>query len=79
MVAQRSATTDGHFVPTCDQFVITSFGGHENSVVGVMKMGNIVPRLGFEPTSLALQASVLPLHHVVFPDITAYTHAHLSL
>ena len=36
------------------------------SVVGVMKMGNIVPRAGFEPTSLAFQASVLPLHDVGF-------------
>ena len=30
---------------------------------GEMKMGNIVPRVELEPTSLALQASVLPLHH----------------
>ena len=34
------------------------------SVVGVMQMGNIVPRAGLEPTSLAFWASVLPLHHV---------------
>ena len=27
-------------------------------------MGNIVPRVGFEPTSLAFQGSVLPLNHV---------------
>ena len=26
---------------------------------GVMKMGNIVPRAGIEPTSLAFQASVV--------------------
>ena len=39
-------------------------------VVGVMKIGNIVPRVGLEPTSLAFQASVLPLHHVVFSDVT---------
>ena len=36
----------------------------EHYVMGVMKMGNIVPRAGLEPTSLAFQASVLPLHHV---------------
>ena len=30
------------------------------SVVGVMKMGNIVSRMGLEPTSLAFQASVVP-------------------
>ena len=33
-------------------------------VMGVMKMGNTVPRTGLKPTSLAFQASVLPLHHV---------------
>ena len=32
--------------------------------MGVTKMGNTVPRAGLEPTSLAFQASVLPLHHV---------------
>ena len=31
--------------------------------MGVMKMGNTVPRAGLETTSLAFQASVLPLHH----------------
>ena len=35
-----------------------------NSIVGVMKMGNIMPRAVIDPTSLALRASVLPLHHV---------------
>ena len=34
------------------------------SVVGVMKMGNIVPRMGREPTSLAFRAIVLLLHHI---------------
>ena len=34
------------------------------SVVGMMKMGNIVPRVGMDLTSLAFQASVLPFHHV---------------
>ena len=32
--------------------------------MGVTKMGNIVHRMGIEPTSLAFRASVLPLHHV---------------
>ena len=32
--------------------------------MGMMKMGNSVPRVGIEPPSLAFQASVLPLHHV---------------
>ena len=30
----------------------------------VMKMGNIVSRVGIEPISLAFSASVLPLHHI---------------
>ena len=34
------------------------------TVVGVMKMGNIVPRARIKPTSLAFRASVLPLHNV---------------
>ena len=38
--------------------------------MGVMKMGSIVPRAGFKPTSLAFRASVLPLHHVDFSDVT---------
>ena len=39
-------------------------------VVGVMKMGNNVPRAGLEPTSLTFWASVRPLHHIGFPDVT---------
>ena len=38
--------------------------GISDTLVGVMKMGNIAPRAGIEHTSLAFQASVLPLHHV---------------
>ena len=34
------------------------------SVMGVTTMENAVPRAGLEPTSLALQASVLPLHYI---------------
>ena len=33
-------------------------------VVGVMKMGNIVPRVAIEHTSLAFRACVLPVYHV---------------
>ena len=36
----------------------------EAIVMGAMKMGNIVPRAGFEATSLAFWASELPLHYV---------------
>ena len=41
-------------------------------------MGNIVPRVSIEPTSLAFQASVLPLHHIGFPDVITIPHAYLS-
>ena len=40
------------------------------SVMGVRKMENIVPTAGIEPTSLAFQARVLPLHHICSPDVT---------
>ena len=36
----------------------------KKSVVGVMKIGNIVPRAGIEPTPRAFQASVLRYHHI---------------
>ena len=39
-------------------------------VMGVMKLGNTVPRVALKPTSLAFWAIVLPLHHIGFPDIT---------
>ena len=32
-------------------------------------MGNTVPRAGLKATSLAFWGSVLPLHHVGFPDV----------
>ena len=35
----------------------------DSCVMGDMKMGNIVPRAGFKPTSLAFWATVLSLHH----------------
>ena len=34
------------------------------NVLGVMKMGNIVPRVRSEPSYLAFWASVLPLYHI---------------
>ena len=51
----------------------------ELTVVGEMKMGNIVPRVEIEPTSLAFWASVLLLHHVgslispLYPRLPVYT------
>ena len=38
-------------------------GSHGN-VSGVMKMGNIVPRVRLKPTALAFLPSVLPLNHI---------------
>ena len=35
-----------------------------------MEMENSVPRVGIEPSSVAFWASVPPLHHVGFPDLT---------
>ena len=49
--------------------------GSKGVVVGVMKMGNIVSRVGIEPTSLAFWAIVLPLHHVgsmMLPRLLVY-------
>ena len=39
-------------------------------VVGVMKMGNIAPRAGIEPTSLAFQARLLTIIPPRLPDVT---------
>ena len=48
-------------------------------VVGVMKMGNIVPRAVIEPTSLAFQASVLTITAHGVPGCYNYTHPYLSM
>ena len=39
-------------------------GTNKLNVAGGIKMGNIVPRAGLEPTSLAFWVSALPLHHI---------------
>ena len=44
------------------------------NVMVVMKMGNIVPRAGFETIYLAFRASVLPLHHVGSLTLLLYPH-----
>ena len=41
-------------------------------VVGVMKMGNTVLRVGLEARSLVFRASVLPLHYVGSPMLPLY-------
>ena len=40
------------------------------SVMGVMKMGNIAPRTGIEPTPFAFWASVLTITPPRLPNIT---------
>ena len=45
--------------------------------MGVIKMGNTVPRVGIEPTSHAFRASVLPLHHV--GSLMSALHPHLPV
>ena len=47
--------------------------------MGVMKMGNNVGRVGLEPTSLALRASVLPLHQVDPMPSLLYPHPHVHV
>ena len=42
--------------------------------MGLMKIGNIVPRVGIESTSLAFRANVLLLHRCHYS-----THDHLSM
>ena len=50
-----------------------------NAVAGVVKMGNIVPRVGIEPTYLAFWASELITTPSRLPDVTPLTnHANLS-
>ena len=47
-------------------------------VMGVMKMGNIVPRAEYKPTSLAFWDTALPLHHIgslmspLYPQLPVY-------
>ena len=44
------------------------------SVVGVVKMGNSVPRAGLESTSLAFQASMVPFHYACSLMSPLYPH-----
>ena len=53
--------------------------------MGVTKMGNAVPRAGIEPTSLAIWASVQPLHNIgsltskLYPGLPVYAALYLRL
>ena len=59
------------------------YRNHPLKLLGVMKIGNIVPRVGIEPRSLAFRASVLPLHHVgslmapLYPYLPVYAAPYL--
>ena len=59
------------------QCTISTKHAQQATVVGVMKIGNIVPRAGLEPTSLAFWASVLPLHHVGSLTSPLYPRPHV--
>ena len=48
------------------------------SVVGVMKMGNSVPKVGIEPAYVMFLANVLTLSLPRFPDVTTQIHAYLG-
>ena len=48
-------------------------------VMGVMKMGNTVPRAGIELTPVAFWASVLTITPHRLPRCHHYTHAYLSV
>ena len=50
-----------------------------SSVMGVMKMGNIVPRAGVEPTCLVFWASVLPLQYIGSLMSPLYTYLSMWL
>ena len=56
---------NNHTVHSLYRIVITA-----TSLVGMMKMGNIVARVGIKPTSLALCVSVLIIIPPRLPDIT---------
>ena len=46
--------------------------GHGSKVVGMIKMGNIVPIVEIRPTSLAFQASVLPMLSTQLPRLRGH-------
>ena len=50
--------------------IIRSPQVYHGNVMGVMKMLNIMPRAGVDPTSLALWASVITITPCRFPDVT---------
>ena len=49
------------------------------SVMGMMKMGNTVPRVGLEPTTLTSHTSVIPLHHIGSLMSPLYPHPPVSV
>ena len=64
------------FKITCrDLALVLSINRTRPGVVGVMNMGNAVPRAGLEPTYLAFRTSVLSLHHVGSLMSPIYLHS----
>ena len=53
--------------------------GHAIRAMGVMKMGNIIPRVGIKPRSPSFQASVLTITSHRLPWCHNCTHAYLSM
>ena len=45
--------------------------------MGVLKVGNTVPRAEIEPTSLAFRVSVLPIHHIGYLMSSIRPHSSL--
>ena len=58
MALSQAAQAKSFVLQTLSNACSNAFIGRE------VKMGNIVPRAGIDPTSLAFLASVLPLHYV---------------
>ena len=55
---------------TTTPYIVYKDPGHGTSVMDVMKIGNIVPRVGIKPTSLAFRASVKTITTCRLPDVT---------
>ena len=65
VTSHTQGTFNNHATPRSYRILVMA-----TSVMGVMKMGNIVPTAGIEPTSLAFRASVLTITPHRIPDVT---------
>ena len=77
---QLTWSPNGAVLANCHWCALLECGNRRNMTFGdaydvhVMKMGNTVPRVGIEPTSLSLWASVLSLHHIGFLMSPQFPH-----